>query len=101
MTAIDEALHELAVLLHDRIALRFRNLFPTLLVEAAHQHVLHGVFSLPTLSVDQLVRSGPFRWNFEVNDFVHTILLCRDPGVYHLYRCLYACSNVLMSSFFI
>ena len=45
VTAPDEALHELAVLLHDPVALRFRNLFPPLLVEAAHQHVLLRVLS--------------------------------------------------------
>ena len=28
----------------------------------------------------KLGRFGPFRWNFEVNDFVHTLLLCRDAG---------------------
>src|SRR5262249_29521218 len=53
VTAIDEALHELAILPHYPVALRFRNLFPLLLVEAAHQHVLHGALSLPTLRGDQ------------------------------------------------
>jgi hypothetical protein len=45
VTALRYGLLEFAILLHNRLASRFRDLCPQLLVEVTHQQASHGVFS--------------------------------------------------------